>query len=91
MKATLEISMYPLHEGYEEEIITFIHRLRTYKELEVLTNGMSTQVFGDYALLFEAVQEEMKTALENNKAVFVMKLTKGERTPDVLPASLKNT
>jgi uncharacterized protein YqgV (UPF0045/DUF77 family) len=81
--------MYPLHEGYEADITDFILRLRKHEGLRVETNGMSTQVFGDYDVVFKAVQQETKAALEQNKAVFVMKLTKGERTTEGLPATLK--
>lgn len=51
MKISIEISLYPLaEEKFKTEIWAFIKRLRLVEGLNVVTNGMSTQVFGDYDL-----------------------------------------
>ena len=83
MQATVEISLYPLTESYEEIIIDFLKKVRSaHPELRVDTNGLSTQIFGEYDALMELMQSEIKEVLEENKAVFVFKLAKGERTPE---------
>jgi uncharacterized protein YqgV (UPF0045/DUF77 family) len=56
--------MYPLQESYEEAILDFIDRLNTYKDVEVRTNGMSTQIFGEYDRVMEVLQQEIKTSFE---------------------------
>lgn len=75
MKVSVEISMYPLDKDYERPILAFIERLNGYPELEVMTNGMSTQVFGEYDQVMGIVQTEIKTSfVEEDKVVFAMKV-----------------
>ena len=75
MKCSLEISMYPLSASYEEPIIKFIKKLRSHPFVKVETNGMSTQVFGDYDHIMRAINQEMKaTFLTNDKVVFTLKM-----------------
>ena len=75
MKASLEISMYPLDKAYERPILDFIERLNGHPELSVHTNTMSTQVFGDYDALMAAVTKEMKRSFEQEPSVvMVMKV-----------------
>lgn len=69
MNCSVEISMYPLHQQYVDPIIDFIKELRSYPDLEVETNGMSTQVFGDYEIVMGALNSEMKEVFLNNKKV----------------------
>ncbi len=41
----------------------------------VVTNSLSTQIFGEYSQVFAALTRELRTTFENNdKAVFVMKV-----------------
>ena len=75
MKAALEISMYPLDQQYEGPILQFIECLHQYEGLEIHTNRMSTQIFGEYELVMEAIRKEMKKAFEAGTTTsFVMKL-----------------
>jgi uncharacterized protein YqgV (UPF0045/DUF77 family) len=74
MKTSVEISYYPLNENYLKPIGDFIDRLNTYEELIVKTNGMSTQVFGDYDAVMKAITREIKTSIELPHSVFVMKV-----------------
>jgi uncharacterized protein YqgV (UPF0045/DUF77 family) len=56
MRAAIEISMYPLTEGYIPRIQAFIDRLNAYAELQVKTNTMGTQLWGplDAAVIQDA-------------------------------------
>lgn len=75
MKASAELSMYPLDPDYGTPILKFIERLKGHPELTVRTNHMSTQVFGEYDQLMAAIACEMKTSfLEENTVVMVMKI-----------------
>ena len=75
MKASIEISMYPLVPEYEQPILQFIERLHQYSELTIQTNTMSTQIFGDYDQMMMIVNKEMKQSFIENKAtVMVMKV-----------------
>lgn len=78
MEFSVEISMYPLKSDYESTIISFIKRLRKHPFIRVETNGMSTQIFGDYDRVMNAVKSEMKnTFLSDEKIVFNMKVING--------------
>ena len=67
--------MYPLKEDYKPSIIAFIKSLRTYPFIKVNTNGMSTQVFGDYKRVMNAINTEMEnTFLNSNAVVFNLKV-----------------
>lgn len=74
MKTSVEISYYPLHHEYIPPIKEFIERINTYDGLVVRTNGMSTQIFGEYDLLMGALTREIKKSFEHPHSVFVMKI-----------------
>mgnify|MGYP006119651611 CR=1 FL=1 len=75
MLCSVEISMYPLKKDFKPSIIAFIKNLRKYSFLKVDVNGMSTQVFGEYKSLMNAVNTEMEnTFLNENSVVFNLKV-----------------
>ncbi len=82
MQISIELSLYPLAEqNYKSEIWTFIKRLRLVEGLTVVTNGMSTQVFGEYDLAVEHVMLEIKKVHQTTgAAVFVCKFINGDRS-----------
>ena len=75
MVCSVEISMYPLKENFKPSIIAFIKKLRKYPFVKVTTNGMSTQVFGEYKRVMNAINTEMEnTFLNENSVVFNLKV-----------------
>jgi uncharacterized protein YqgV (UPF0045/DUF77 family) len=75
MEIGVEISLYPLATDFIPPILDVIERLKADGRFKVVTNSMSTQLFGRYEDVFAALQREMRTTFENNeKAVFVMKV-----------------
>jgi uncharacterized protein YqgV (UPF0045/DUF77 family) len=78
MNISIEISYYPLNMEYVPPIREFIDRLNTYQELTVQTNGMSTQVFGEYETVFDALKKEIRASFENPHSVFVMKMVNAD-------------
>jgi uncharacterized protein YqgV (UPF0045/DUF77 family) len=74
MKTSVEISYYPLNEEFVPPIRGFIDRINNYKGLTAMTNGMSTQIFGEYDLLMEALSKEIKESFKYPHSVFVMKI-----------------
>jgi uncharacterized protein YqgV (UPF0045/DUF77 family) len=64
MKIAVEISLYPLNQQYEAPILDFIHRLNQHPGLKVHTNNMSTQIEGEYDLVMEALNKELKESME---------------------------
>lgn len=89
MNATAEISLYPLTEEYEQVVIDFIQEIKQNPNLEVEVNGLSTQIFGDYEEIMDCLKENLMETLENNKAVFVMKIAKGLLKKEDLPGSIR--
>lgn len=73
MNTSVEISYYPLNQEYIPPIREFIDRINTYDGIIAKTNGMSTQVFGEYDLVMKALTAEIKKSFENPHSVFVMK------------------
>ena len=74
MQLSVEVSMYPLDANYEKPILDFIKRLQKHTLIKVQTNTMSTQIFGPYDAVMNAIQQEMKsTFLQEDKVVMVMK------------------
>lgn len=74
MNISVEISYYPLNQEYVPPIREFIDRLNKHQGLVIQTNGMSTQVFGEYNLVMDTLKEEIGTSFNNPHSVFVMKV-----------------
>jgi uncharacterized protein YqgV (UPF0045/DUF77 family) len=89
MQATIEISMYPLTEKYEENVIAFIEKVKQNNRIRVEVNGLSTQLFGDYDDLMKTLTTDIRQSLQDGKAVFIMKIGAGELSRDNLPETLK--
>jgi uncharacterized protein YqgV (UPF0045/DUF77 family) len=79
MDVGVEISLYPLHQQYIGPIKDFIERINAEGDLRIITNSMSTQIFGDYDTLMQRLVREVRTSFLNqersqDKAVFVLKI-----------------
>jgi uncharacterized protein YqgV (UPF0045/DUF77 family) len=75
MDIGVELSLYPLRADFIPTIQDFIDRLNADARLKVVTNSLSTQVFGDYDVVFDVLRREIKgTFASTDKAVFVMKV-----------------
>jgi hypothetical protein len=75
MDIGVEISLYPLRNDYIPPIKGFIERLNADGRFRVITNDMSTQVFGRYEEVMEALTRELRPTFERDgKAIFVMKV-----------------
>jgi uncharacterized protein YqgV (UPF0045/DUF77 family) len=75
MDIGVEISLYPLHQEFIPPIRDFINRLNADRRLRIVTNSMSTQVFGEYDAVMQTLVGELRATLEgNDKVVFVMKV-----------------
>ena len=74
MKTSVDISYYPLNQEFIPHIKDFIDRINTYPGLVVRTNTMSTQVFGEYANVMNALTTEIEKSFNLPHSVFVMKI-----------------
>lgn len=77
MDIGVEISLYPLKADFIPAVHEFIGRVTAHHSLKVVTNSMSTQVFGG----FEEVMDALRAALE---ASFAAMAPGGERAAFVL-------
>lgn len=78
MHVAVEISLYPLTDGFIPPIKDFIDRLGAHGSLRVVTNAMSTQVSGEFSDVMRALEQEMAVTFGgNDRAVFVMKVLGG--------------
>ena len=77
MKATIEISMYPLSNDYIQRVLDFLETLNQHDNITVETNGLSTQIFGDYDDLMDILKLEIFKVLAAQDAIFVLKIGKG--------------
>lgn len=89
MKVTVEISLYPLHNEFEEIVIDYIQQLQKNPSFEIFVNGLSTQVVGEYDEVMHALNSLNKLTLQKFRSVVHMKMAAGEKTIENLPDSLK--
>ncbi len=74
MQLGVEISLYPLNEEYIPHIKGFIDRLNEHSGLHVNTSHTSTFVSGDYDVVMDVMNREMKKTYEQvGQAIFVCK------------------
>ena len=80
MNVSIELTLTPLQDSFEEPIIEFIKTLRN-SEFKVLENPLSTQVYGDYNTLMPFLRLAIKDSfmtIEN--VVLNMKIVKSDRS-----------
>ncbi len=74
MNTSVDISYYPLKEEFIPSILDFIDRLNKHDSIQCKTNGMSTQVFGEYFNVMNALTQEIHKSFEIPHSVFVLKI-----------------
>lgn len=80
MRISVELTLTPLQDHFEEPIIHFIKKLRA-SGLTVLENPLSTQVYGEYDAVMEIVRTELKEVFElMDKGLCFMKIVKSDRS-----------
>jgi len=81
MKISAELSLYPLSANYKTAISEYIASLKKHTALEVRVNALSTEVFGDYDSVMQAIQSTTKAVFEhNNGTVLVAKFLNRDRS-----------
>ena len=79
MQISIEISLYPLRENFISPIENFISRLKKYDSIEVRTNNMSTQLFGEFDDLIKILKVEMEKTFKNEtNSAFNLKIVNGD-------------
>jgi hypothetical protein len=79
MKISVEISKHPLSADYLERVDDFLERLYQNPQIKVVTNNISTQVFGEASVVFSVLEKEITTSFEKfGQSPFVLKILSGD-------------
>lgn len=84
MKLSVEVSMYPLQDGYINKIDDFLallNKVQTsqFKDVEIRTSNMSTRLFGEYEAVTKLLSDTMHASMQQHgKVVFVCKYLQGD-------------
>ena len=80
MEISVDISLYPLQEGYEKPILAFIAALEKEQSIDVVRNELSTQVHGDYHTIMKLLEKEILSVFDEiPHSIFVIKLVGNNR------------
>lgn len=75
MKVAVDISLYPLDADFIPPIKDVIERFNGHEGIDVWTNAMSTQLFGEYDVIMQVLKQEIGETFEKNpKAIFAIKI-----------------
>ncbi len=69
MKISAELSLYPLQSAPIPLIEQYIKLLNQQPQIEVRTNSMSTQIFGEYDAVMQAISVTTRTAFDSDGSV----------------------
>jgi uncharacterized protein YqgV (UPF0045/DUF77 family) len=79
MNITVEISMYPLREDYENQVLSFLKKLTSIQAIQVRVNALSTQVQGEANVVMNAIRDAIAETFRGEiRASFVMKILPGD-------------
>jgi uncharacterized protein YqgV (UPF0045/DUF77 family) len=79
MEVSIELTMSPLQDDFENHIINFIKFLRA-SEFKVLENPLSTQIYGNFSKLMPFLINAIEESISKQDAVLIyMKLVKSNR------------
>ncbi|WP_340067126.1 thiamine-binding protein [Ascidiimonas aurantiaca] len=80
MNISVELTLSPLQDTFEEPIIHFIKRLRE-SGFTVMENPLSTQIYGPYDEIMSFLTTEIRLAFERSENVLLhMKIVKTDRS-----------
>ena len=74
LKASIDMSLYPLADNYIPAIKEFIDRVAGYDGITVKRNDLATQLFGDYDQIMDILKIEIRRSWETHgQGIFVVK------------------
>ncbi len=80
MDISVELTLTPLQDTYEELIINFIKKIRD-SGFTIRENPLSTQIYGDYDDIMNWLKIEIKLALElMENGLMYIKIVKTDRS-----------
>ncbi len=79
MQVSIDVSLYPLSEKFIPTIDEFISELKKYDNIEVRTNSMSTQLFGEFDDLMIILKTEIAINFKKEiNSVLNLKIVNGD-------------
>ena len=80
MDLSVEISMYPLQDGYKEKIKAFLDDINASDyPVEIRSSNMSTRIFGSFEDVTSLLNSAMHQSMARfGKIVFVCKYLEGD-------------
>lgn len=72
MNITAELSFYPLNDNCIAQIKAYIEALNRYDSLEIRTHALSTEIFGDYDTVMQAIADTTKKSFEADSGVVLV-------------------
>lgn len=79
MDISVELTLSPLQNNFEEIIIDFIKKVRN-SGLKVIENPLSTQVYGEYQEVMKMLTENIENTFElMENGVIYIKIVKSDR------------
>ncbi len=80
MDVSVELTLMPLSDDFENPIKDFIKRLRQ-SPFTVMENPLSTQVYGEYRAVMDLLSTEIETAFAGQDHIVVnLKMVKSDRS-----------
>ena len=84
MDITAELSVYPLVDDFASTIKSFINDLNKVEGLEVRTQSLSTEIFGEFNLVMDTVKETTKKYFEADPStILVAKILNRDRRKEI--------
>ena len=75
MKVAVDLSLYPLDADFIPPIKDVIERINAHDDIEVWTNAMSTQIFGEFDQVMDILKREIGATFDAlPKAVFTIRI-----------------
>ena len=79
MKASVEVSFYPLADAYIPRVWEFIRELKKSPEVEVQTNALSTHLHGNLASVLAVVSQAIEVSFgAGNEGAVILKVLPGD-------------
>ena len=79
MQISIEVSLYTLSENFISPIDNFISCLKKYDSIELRTNNMITQLFGEFDDIIKILKVEMEKTFKNEtNSAFNLKIVNGD-------------
>ena len=81
MRVSVDVSLYPLNEDYVPQIDAFILLLNQEPLVQVITNALSTQLYGEYETVMRLISRAMgEHMVIHDDSVFTIKVLSGDRS-----------